>query len=53
MEKLFYTDARIYGFFGEKVFERITDQIKKSEVIKDPSTGNHLIKDVPLETSGR
>ncbi len=50
MEKLFYTDARIYGFFGKKVFERITDQIKKSEVIRDSSTGNHLRKGIPFET---
>ncbi len=53
MEKLFYTDARVYGFLGKKIFEKITDQIKRVEVVRDPSTGNHLKKGIPFETFRR
>lgn len=53
MEKIFYTDARVYGFFGNKPLKEITDEIRIDEVIKVPYTGNHLYRGQPLDTYRR
>ena len=50
LEMIFYFDASNYGFFGEKPLKRITDRIRKREVIKVPYSGNYLYKGRPLET---
>lgn len=53
LEKLFYTDAQVYGFMGEKIFNELDDEIKKRHVIKVPYTGHFLIKGASYETYQR
>lgn len=50
LEKIFYGDPVMYGFFGEKPVKNLTDCIKKREVVKIQHTGNFLYKGGPLET---
>lgn len=50
MEKIFYTDAAIYGFFGQKPLKKMTGFINKNEVIKIPYSGNYLFKGEPYDT---
>jgi hypothetical protein len=44
MEKIFSTNARLYGFYGDKVTSVLTDTIKKSAVIKISGSGHYLFK---------
>ena len=53
LEKIFYFDASHYGFFGEKPVKKITDRVRKREVLKIPYTGNYLYKGMPLQTYKR
>jgi len=53
LEKIFYEDSIAYGFLGEKPLKRITDRIRRRQVVKVPGTGNYLYKGVPLETYQR
>lgn len=50
MEKIFNTEAQKYGFFGQKVFEKITDQTKRRDIVKVPYTGNYLYKNMSFQT---
>jgi hypothetical protein len=49
MEKIFYMDASKYGFLGEKPLKRITDHIKKNNVVKVPYSGTYLHRGTSLE----
>ena len=44
LEELFYFDANKYGFTGDKVFKRLTDNLKKNQTIKIPYSGHYLRK---------
>jgi len=44
LEKVFYTDANDYGFFGEKVTTKLTEGIRDRDTIKVPHTGNYLFR---------
>ncbi|MBW1865549.1 MAG: M15 family metallopeptidase [Deltaproteobacteria bacterium] len=46
IDKLFHTDAGIYGFLGEKTFHDISDIIAASKIQKLPGTGNYLFKGI-------
>ncbi len=48
LEKIFYSQARDYGFMGEKPLEQITAKIKKKETRKIPRTGNYLYRGKPV-----
>ncbi len=48
-EWVFETDARQYGFMGEKVISRLTESIKDHVTIKVPYTGNYLYRDASLQ----
>jgi hypothetical protein len=50
IEKIFYSEASRYGFFGKKPLEKLTDRIKNKNVTKVPYTGNYLFKGPALET---
>lgn len=50
LEMIFYEDASLYGFAGEKPLNNITDRIRNDEVVKIPKTGNYLYKGSPVET---
>ena len=47
-EELFDGDAHLYGFYGEKVLDRITATIGNREVVKIPHTGHYLFKGEPV-----
>ena len=49
IEKIFYTEAKEYGFYGQKVTSNLTDQICKRETIKVPYTGHYLYKGEPYQ----
>ena len=49
LERIFYTDSEEYGFWGDKPISKMTTNIKKSEVVKIPRTGNYLYRGVPQE----
>ncbi|MCP4117348.1 MAG: peptidase M15 [Desulfobacteraceae bacterium] len=50
MEKIFYEDASIYGFLGDKKLSGITDTIRLERIVKIPGTGNCLYQGKPLAT---
>ncbi|CAN2045545.1 Peptidase M15 [Candidatus Magnetomoraceae bacterium gMMP-1] len=50
LEKLFYTEASIYGFFGKKPLVNLTASISNKDVVKVPGTGNYLYKGQPFNT---
>ncbi len=50
LEMVFYSEAKYYGFFGQKPLSKLTARIKKDEVVKIPYTGNYLYKGLPFET---
>lgn len=50
LEELFFFEAKNYGFQGEKVFHRMTDQVNQNAILKIPYTGHYLRKGKPIET---
>jgi len=50
LEKIFYTDASVYGFIGKKPLENLTFRVRRRKVAKVPYTGNYLYKGLPSET---
>jgi len=48
IEKLFFTDAANYGFYGKKVSNELTGQFNKAKVIKIPRSGHYIFKDESL-----
>lgn len=50
LEKLFYQDAKEYGFYGKKVLTNLDDEIRKKDTIKVPYTGHYLYKGKPVQT---
>jgi D-alanyl-D-alanine carboxypeptidase len=50
LESLFHFDAKKYGFYGDKVFRTLTENISKSATVKVPNTGHYLRKGKSLDT---
>jgi len=44
MEKIFFTEAKQYGFFGEKVTDKITEAVNDADVERVPYTGHFVFK---------
>lgn len=44
LEELFHTDARTYGFFGERTATDLTSRIADRDVVKVPFTGHYLFR---------
>lgn len=44
MEKIFFTEAKQYGFLGDKVTDHITDVVKTDDVERIPYTGHYVFK---------
>ena len=42
MEKIFYADARSYGFLDDKPLKNLTHAVSRSQVVRIASTGNYL-----------
>ncbi|MGE4317700.1 MAG: M15 family metallopeptidase [Deferribacterales bacterium] len=53
LDMLFHRDAARYGFYGEKVFSRLTDTIRKNDVVKMPGTGHYLYKAQAVSVYGK
>lgn len=51
MEMIFYKEASLYGFLGEKPMTKLTDRINKNEVIKIPYAGNYIYRGIPHQIS--
>lgn len=49
IEEIFFTDAKQYGFYGEKVTSQLTVSIAEKETIKIPGSGHFLYKGRPEE----
>ena len=47
IEKIFYTEAKDYGFYGQKVTNNLTENISKRDTVKIPYTGHYLYKGEP------
>jgi hypothetical protein len=50
LEMIYYENASVYGFYGRKPLQDITDHIKKQAVTKIRRSGNYLFRGPPLET---
>nr|VFK08548.1 MAG: D-alanyl-D-alanine carboxypeptidase [Candidatus Kentron sp. LPFa]VFK25183.1 MAG: D-alanyl-D-alanine carboxypeptidase [Candidatus Kentron sp. LPFa] len=50
MERIFYRKATRYGFYGEKLLTRLTDNVYKRDTIKIPHTGQYITKGRSLRT---
>ncbi|MGH1486266.1 MAG: M15 family metallopeptidase [Cellvibrionaceae bacterium] len=48
IEKVFFASATDYGFYGEKVTDKLTSQFNKSDTIKIPRSGHYLFKNESL-----
>lgn len=44
IEEVFYTDPSIYGFYGKRTIENLTDVINEKEVIKIDGTGHFVYR---------
>jgi hypothetical protein len=53
MEMVFYENAAVYGFQGDKPLRGLTDRVKMREVKKVPRTGNYVFDGEPLATYER
>ncbi len=49
VEKIFYEDPAIHGFYGERICSSLTEKISRKDVEKIPRTGHYLFKGKPLE----
>jgi hypothetical protein len=49
LEKIFYSDSAIYGFWGEKPIDSITTRINERKVVNISGSGNYLYKGKPRE----
>jgi hypothetical protein len=49
LEMVFYENAALYGFDGEKPLQQITGSINRRDVTKIPHTGNYVYKGPSLE----
>ncbi len=49
IEKIFYTEASAYGFYGKKVTYQLSDKISGNETVKIPHTGHYLYKGEPYD----
>jgi len=50
IEMLFYRDASVYGFYGERIFENLTDKVNSDEMVKIPGSGHYVYKSLSLST---
>lgn len=48
IDKVFNTEAREYGFFGDKVTTELTAQFNRDQIVKVPYTGHFLLKNESL-----
>ncbi|WP_416884739.1 hypothetical protein, partial [Marinospirillum sp.] len=44
LDELYHTDARLYGFYGDRVLDTVTARIPRNEVQRIPGTGHFLFR---------
>lgn len=44
IEELFSRDASVYGFYGERIFNGLTDKVNSKDMIKIPRSGHYVYK---------
>lgn len=49
LEKVYFTEASSYGFFGERVTQELTARISKADTVKIPYSGHFLFKGDSLD----
>jgi len=42
LEMLFERDASVYGFYGEKIFNSLTEAVDQSQMVKVPRSGHYV-----------
>jgi len=50
IDMLFARDASAYGFYGEKIFNNLTDRVNADELIKVSGSGHYVYKHHSLST---
>ncbi|PLX69205.1 MAG: peptidase M15 [Denitrovibrio sp.] len=48
LDMLFARDASVYGFFGERIFDSLTDNVDQSKLEKIPGSGHYVYKSSSL-----
>lgn len=44
LDELYHTDARLYGFYGDRVLDTLTASVDRRDVLNIPRTGNFLFR---------
>lgn len=47
IEEIFFFDARKYGFYGEKVTDKLTARFDEKDAVKIPGSGHYIFKGRP------
>lgn len=50
IEKLFFTNADLLGFYGDKVVTELSSTIAKKDIVKIPGSGHYLFKGEAADT---
>ena len=50
IEELFFTDAKKFGFYGDKVITRLSENIVRRDIVKIPGSGHFLFKGTSTDT---
>lgn len=53
IEETFYADPKIYGFYGKRTIDKLTNVIAEKDVIKVHGTGHYLFKGQSHDALGR
>ncbi len=48
IEEIFFYDAKKYGFYGEKVIDRLTVKFNEKDAYKIPGSGHYIFKGRPM-----
>jgi len=49
IEEIFYTDPVIYGFYGKRTIQHLSDTINEKEVVKIDGTGHYVYRETSQE----
>jgi len=49
IEEVFYTDPVVYGFYGKRTIEKLSDTINEKDVVKIDGTGHYVYRETSQE----
>lgn len=49
IEEIFYTDPLIYGFYGKRTIQHLSDAVNEKEVVKIDGTGHYVYRETSQE----